>query len=362
MNMKTNLPFKSAPQSICILRLSALGDVCNLVPIVRTIQKYWPGTRITWVIGRVEHQLVGDIKGVEFVEYDKKSGLGGIVRLRRTLAGHRFSVLLQMQAALRASLIAMVIPTQVRLGFHRRMAKDFQWLFTHATTRALARPHNIDGYFSFLEAIGLNQRDLVWNIPIPEDARVFVDRRIGDIGKNYIVVSPCASSRFRNWRNWPARKYAQVIDYVSRRYGIQSILTGGPTDIEMEIGRRIRHHSTHPPVNLIGQTSIKQLLALIERSVAVISPDSGPIHMANALDVPPIGLYVSGNPLRGGPYLFQKWVVNAYPEAVLKKFGKSVDEIRWGKRVRDPEAIELVTVEAVKKKLDDVIAERNIFK
>jgi len=358
--MKTNLPFKSAPQSICILRLSALGDVCNLVPIVRTIRKYWPETRVTWVIGRVEHQLVGDIKGIEFIEYDKKSGLGGIVKLRKTLAERRFSVLLQMQAALRASLISLAIPAQVRLGFHPRMAKDFQWLFTHATTRALERPHNIDCYFSFLEAIGLNQRDLVWDIPIPEDARAFVDRRIGDIGRDYIVVSPCASARFRNWRNWPARKYAQVIDCAYRQYGIQSILTGSPTENEMEAARRIRHHSTHPPVNLIGRTNIKQLMALIERSVAVISPDSGPIHMANALGVPPIGLYVSGNPLRGGPYLFQKWVVNAYPEAVLKTFGKSVDEIRWGKRVRDPGAIELITVEAVKEKLDDVITERNI--
>lgn len=360
--MKTNLPFKSDPQSICILRLSALGDVCNLVPVVRTIRKYWPRTRVTWVIGRVEHQLVGDIKEIEFIEYDKKSGLDGIVKLRKKLTGRRFSVLLQMQAALRASLISLAIPAQIRLGFHPRTAKDFQGLFTQATTKALKRPHVIDGFFSFLEAIGLDQRDLLWNIPIPRDARTFVDRKIDATGRDYIVISPCSSARFRNWRNWPVRKYAQVIDYASRRYGIQTILTGGPTGDEMEIGRRIMHLATHKPVDLIGQTNIKQLMAIIDRSIAVISPDSGPIHLANALGVPPIGLYASSNPLRTGPYLFQKWVVNVYPEAVLKTFGKSVDEIRWGKRVRDPRAIELVTLEAVKEKLDDVITERNIIK
>ena len=360
--MKTNLPFKIAPESICILRLSALGDVCNMVPIVRTLRKHWPRTRVTWVIGRVEHQLVGDIEGIEFIEYDKKSGLVGVVKLRKKMVGRRFSVLLQMQSALRASLISLAIPAQIRLGFLPRMAKDFQWLFTHATTKALRHPHVIDGYFSFLAAIGLDQRELVWDIPIPKDARTYVDRRIGGMKRDYLVVSPCASVRFRNWRNWPVRKYAQIIDYAFHRYGLQTILTGGSTEEEMEIGRRIRHHSTHPPVNLIGQTSIKQLLALIERSVAVISPDSGPIHLANAQGVPPIGFYVAGNPLRGGPYLFQKWVVNAYPEAVLKTFGKSVDEVRWGKRVRDPEAIEFVSVAAVKEKIDAVIAERNIIK
>ncbi len=360
--MKTDLPFKNPPQSVCILRLSALGDVCNLVPIVRTLQKYWPHTRITWIVGRLESQLVGDISGVEFVAYDKRTGLKGVLQLKKRLAGRRFSVLLHMQAALRASLVSLVIPADIKLGFHPRMTKDFQWLFTRAVTKELDLPHVVDGFFSFLAAIGLDQREVKWDIPIPEAAREHARQLIDQIGADYLVVSPCSSDRFRNWRNWPAQQYAHLIDYAADQYGVQTVLTGGATLAESDFGRQIMALAAHPPVNLIGQTDIKQLLAIIERSMAVVSPDSGPIHLANAVGVPPLGLYATSNPMRTGPYLDRKWVVNAYPEAVRKILNKSADKVSWGKRVRDPAAITLVTLEAVREKLEIILSERNIAK
>ncbi|RTZ95808.1 MAG: glycosyl transferase [Deltaproteobacteria bacterium] len=360
--MKKDLPFNTPPASVCILRLSALGDVCNLVPVVRTLQKYWPETRITWIIGRLESRLLGDIDGVEFLVYDKKSGLKGILQLRKKLAGRRFSVLLHMQAALRASMVSLAIPADMRLGFHRRMAKDFQWLFTGATTRDLNHPHVVDGFFSFLEAMGLDQRELRWDIPIPEAARRSARQLIEPAGCKYMVISPCSSDRFRNWRNWPARQYARLIDFAAGQYGVKTVLTGGPTDMEVDMGDRVVNSAAHPPVNLIGRTDIKQLLAIIEGSMAVVSPDSGPVHLANAAGVPPVGLYASSNPLRTGPYLHRNWVVNAYPEAVRHILGKSVNGVSWGKRVRDPGAISLVTFEAVRNKLENVFSERNSVK
>lgn len=357
--MKIALPLKTVPESICILRLSALGDVCNMVPIIRTLQTTWPETKITWVIGQREHDLVGDIQGVEFLGYDKKSGLRGIRRLRKRLAGRSFSVLLQMQAALRASLISLVIPAHIRLGFHPQMAKDFQSHFTRFHTRALIRPHVIDGFFAFLEALGIDQRRLVWNIPIPESARTFVTQKLGKNKNGFIVISPCASVRYRNWREWPPQKYARIIDHAFNQFGLRTVLTGGPSAHENKIGGQIMDHATHAPVNLIGRTTVKELMALIEQAIAVIAPDSGPVHMANALGVPPIGLFATSNPERTGPYTFREWVVNGYPQAVRQTFGKSVDEIPWGKRVRNPDVIELITFDAVKKKLDDVLSRGN---
>ena len=81
--MKIELPFKSAPESICILRLSAIGDVCNVVPIVRTLHSYWPTTKISWIIGSLEHQLVDDISGVEFIVCNKKNGFGELIDLEK---------------------------------------------------------------------------------------------------------------------------------------------------------------------------------------------------------------------------------------------------------------------------------------
>lgn len=356
--MVPELPLKTVPESICILRLSALGDVCNMVPVVRTLQACWPQTAITWVIGQREHDLVGDIPGVEFIRYQKKTGLRGIWQLRNKLSGRHFSVLLLMQAALRASLLSLAIPARIRVGFHPQMAKDFQGFFTRFHTRALKQPHVIDGFFSFLEALGIGQRRMAWNIPVPENARNFVSQKLGEYRNNFFVISPCASVRYRNWRDWPAEKYARLIDHVYDRYGLRAVLTGGTTTHEVEVGRCIMDTTIHQPVNLIGRTSIKELMAVIEQAKAVVSPDSGPVHMANAMGVPPVGLYVTSNPERTGPYSVRKWVVNAYPTAVRQTYGKSVDDIPWGKRVRNPDAIELVTFNAVMKMLDGLFSER----
>ncbi len=354
--MPMRIPSKTPPESICLLRLSAIGDVCNAVPIVRTIQKYWPETEITWIVGKLEHELVGDMRGVRFHVYDKKNRLADLLKIRRTMARQRFAVLLQMQASLRASMVAIQIPADLKVGFHRQQAKDFQWLFTHAKTGPLHHAHVVDVFFAFLETIGLDQREMAWDIPIPDKARSFVADQISAPRGKYLVVSPCSSSRFRNWRNWRVERYAKLIDYAAQKYGIPTVLTGGPTEMETAYGRKILGLCRHKPLNLIGKTTVKELFAVIECAMAVVAPDSGPIHLANALGVPPIGLFASSNPDRTGPYLFRKWVVNAYPSAVERAFGKGVEHLPWGKRVRDPKAIDLIELSAVKEKVDAAVS------
>jgi heptosyltransferase I len=171
------------------------------------------------------------------------------------------------------------------------------------------------------------------------------------------MISPCSSTRARNWRNWSAQRYAQVLDHAVERHGMRVVLTGGPTTLEREYGAHITRMARHAPHNLIGSTNLKQLLALLQRGTVLISPDSGPAHMATCVGTPVIGLYATSNPLRAGPYLSQRWVVNKYPEALRADCGRSVDEVRWGQRVRSPDAMDLIGVDDVTSKLDELMAE-----
>lgn len=125
------LPLAEPPRSLCILRLSAIGDTCHVVPIVRTLQQAWPATQLTWIIGRTEARLMSLIEGVEFITVDKGAGLAARRALSAQLRGRRFDVLLHMQLALRASLVSLAAPAAVRLGFDRPRARELQWLFTN---------------------------------------------------------------------------------------------------------------------------------------------------------------------------------------------------------------------------------------
>src|SRR5699024_1057350 len=110
------LVMAAAPDSICLLRLSALGDCANIVPIVHTLQRHWPQTRLSWVINRSEAELVGDLPGVEFVVMDKKAGRAGLNALRQQMHNSHSDVLLHMHASWRANRVSLLIRADRRIG------------------------------------------------------------------------------------------------------------------------------------------------------------------------------------------------------------------------------------------------------
>ena len=123
----------STPKDICILRLSAIGDVCHAVSAVQAIQRHYPEAKITWVVGKIEAMLLQDMPGVEFVIFDEKQGKAAFKQLKETFKGRQFDVLLHMQVALRANLAARCIPAKVKVGFDWHRAKEGPVSYTHLT-------------------------------------------------------------------------------------------------------------------------------------------------------------------------------------------------------------------------------------
>ena len=348
------LPLAKPPRTICLLRLSAVGDVSHTVPVLRTLQAAWPTTRITWIIGRVEHSLIGDITGVEFIIFDKGKRWRAYRDIRYALRGRRFDLLLHMQMSLRASLLSLLVRADIKLGFDRERAKDMQWLFTNQRIDPGGREHVLDSLLGFPRALGIGQAALRWDIPIPEAAERFADLHV-DGGRPLLVLSPCSSMAYRNWT---ARGYAAVGDHAVAQHSMQVVISGGPTPIEREYGTAISALMRHPPLDLVGSTDLKQLLAVLRRAAVVIAPDSGTAHLATAVGTPVIGLYACTNPARARPYFSGDYVVSRYSEAVLREYGKPVDDLPWGIRVRTAGTMDLITVADVVAQLDRVMAAR----
>jgi len=352
------MPVLTAPaQSVCILRLSAVGDICHSLPVLRSIQAAWPQCKISWVIGRNEYQLVKTIDNVEFIVFDKGAGAAAYWRLWRQLRQRRFDVLLHLQMSLRASLVSLCIPAAIKLGFDRARAKDLQWLFSNAKIAAVEHQHVIDSFLGFVDAMGIQDHRLAWDIPIPPAALQRAEQllRLGndDDQRRLAIISPCSAMAYRNWS---VSGYSQLCQALQQR-GFRVVLTGGPSAIERQYGADIVAQCDAKPLNLIAKTSLPELLALLAKATFVISPDSGPAHMATAVNTPVIGLYACTNPDRARPYLSARYVVNRYPEAVRDKYRKSVTELPWGIRVRDPGTMDRISVADVLEKVDLLIAD-----
>ena len=346
----SSLPLAQPPRSVCILRLSALGDTCHVVPIVRTLQRVWPDTQLTWIIGKAEARLMSLVDGVEFITVDKRSGLG-LRHMRAQLRGRHFDVLLHMQLALRASLIARNVSATIKLGFDRARARELQWLFTNERIAPRAREHVLDSFFGFLAALGIKDRLVEWNIPLPETAHAYAERLIPD-ARPTLVISPCSSHVLRNWR---PERYAAVADYAARKHHMRVILCGGPSTLEVETGAAIEKAANTELINQIGRDTLPEMLALLARATALISPDSGPAHMATMVGTPVVGLYAATNPARSGPYLSRLWCVDAYAQAARRFRGRSPEKLPWTEKIEHRGVMDLISVEQVNAKLDELL-------
>lgn len=343
--------FGPPPKDICVVRLSAIGDTCHALAVVRNLQDNWPDARLTWVIGRGEAALLGDISGVEFIIFDKREGRAAYRPVVTALEGRHFDVALCMHASLRVNLLYPRLPTDRRLGFDRARARDFQWLFTNERIPAADGEHALDAMLGFARHLGAEPKAVRWDIPLPDAARRFAERHTD---ARTVVVSPVSSQRFNNYRNWPIDRYRAVCEHLTGTHGMQVVVTGGGSPEERRYADAL---SELPGVtSLVGKTGLKELVAVLERSAFVVCPDSGPVHMATAVNTPVLGLYATSNPQRTGPYRNRTWTVDRYPDAVARYLSKSPEDLRWGQRVRNPEAMELITIDEVNARVDALMA------
>lgn len=342
--------------SICVLRLSAIGDTCNAVAAVQAIQHQHPQATITWVIGKAEAALLQGLPGVEFVVFNKKEGFAAFRKLRQHMAGRHFDVLLQMQVALRANLASLCIPAKRRIGYDKARSKELHSLFINERIQPASRPHVLDTFLQFAAALGAPQTPPTWDIPVADEDQRWAQDQLAPNTRGHLVIVPAASARERNWA---PERYAAVADHAAQN-GFSVYLCGGPTELEQSLASGIIAACKHPPTNLVGQSSLKQLFALLQAADLVLAPDTGPAHMAVAAGTPVIGLYAHSNPARTGPYTWQGYVVDAYSPLVEQHLGKPADQLPWGQRLKGQELMDHVTTEQVCTMFDRAVTEQSL--
>lgn len=326
---------------MCLLRLSALGDVTHVVPLVRTLQAARPDTPIHWIIDKAGHKLLDGLPGVTFHAYDKKSGMAGVKELRKQLPPGRFEALLQMQVAFRANLLSAFIPAERRIGYDRSRSKDLHGLFINERIPDRPGIHVLDAIGSFCEPMGLRQTEVSWDLAVPPAASEWAAAQWQDDGRPVLMISPC-SSHVR--RNWYADRYAAVANHAAQR-GWKVVLCGGRSELERSMADAILAQLDTPALDLVGKDTLKQLPALLARANLVMTPDSGPMHIANAMGAKVLGLHAASNPHRSGPYSDRRYCVDRYDDAARKYLGKQAADLKWGTKIEFDDVMELITVE-----------------
>ncbi len=287
-----------APRSIAVVLLSAIGDVVHGMPIVTSLKRTWPEARITWVVQPVAHALVEPHPDVdEHVVFDRAAGPAAFRDFRTRVAGRRFDLVVTLQVYLKAGLLTALIDSPRKLGFDRRRARDFNWLFTSERIPAHEPQHVQDQYFEFLHHLGVEPVH-EWRFEFSQgesEARQAFFEKI-DRPALAVVVGTT-----RPGKNWLPQRYARVLEVAEADLGLQSVIVGSEHPAEGAAVRQVVESTGARPIVAL-RNDLRRLAWLLDGSALVLSPDTGPLHMASALETPVIGLYGYTDPKRVGPY------------------------------------------------------------
>jgi heptosyltransferase I len=352
---------ETPPREVCIVMLSALGDAVHVLPVVNALKRAWPETRITWLIQPVPFRLVRDHEAVDrFVVFHRRRGLAAwrsFRDARRLLkaglrpdgngdagrgpsAGGRFDLVLALQVYAKAGILTALTPGDVKLGFDRARARDLNWLVTNDRIPSHPVQHVQDQYFEFVEYLGVDPEPVTWDVPISDDDRAAQAAFFDGLDRPAAAIVVGTS---KPEKNWAPERYARVLDALEHDFGLRPVIVGGPSRVERELADAILARTGARVIDTLGD-DLGRLVWSLDGASLVISPDTGPLHLARALDTPVVGLYGYTNPKRYGPY-------RKYGELVVDGYARHPNEAYAPSMEYRPDGMTRVTVEAVLEKV-----------
>lgn len=297
---------------ICMVMMSAIGDVVHALPVITAIKRHRPHARITWILQAPGAALVNGHKDVdEILIFDRKAGWRGFWNLRKQLKTRPFDVVLDLQCYLKASIITAMCQSPIKLGLDRARAKELNWLFTNTKIPAKPLNHVQAHFLEFLDAMQISSQPLQWNIGPWTQERAWQTEFFTNIPKHRVALVAGTSNPLKDWL---PERMCELVDALEAQ-GLRTILVGGQSAREIALGKMLAQRCAHPPVHALG-SGLRNLVCILDGCDLVISPDTGPLHLAVALGKPVIGLYGYNSPTRVGPFGNDpKLLVDAYHDA-----------------------------------------------
>ena len=298
---------------VVIVMLSAIGDAVHVLPVANALRRAVPTMHLTWVIQPIPHILVQNHPAIdEFIIFQRRRGVSAVrefARMRRELRRRQFDLVIDLQVYFKAGLLTWFTRSAMKLGFDRRRARDLNWLFTSHRVPARADQHVQDQYFEFLAYLGIDHEPVEWNIAIAPEEREAQRRFFAQIDKPVCAVV-VGSSKAK--KDWLAERYARLLEIIEADFHHQTVLIGGPAPRERAMAAEVKRLTQAKPLDELGD-DLRRLVYIVDGCSLLVSPDTGPLHIARALETPVVGLYGYTNPKRSGPYRkYTELIVDGY--------------------------------------------------
>jgi len=305
------------PENILIIRLSAIGDVINVLPALRLLRSNFPDSSITWLVEDRASEIIRDHPDLdEVIIYPRKKWQRGILKVNRSLnvisetlsfykklRRNHYDLVIDFQGNLKSAVMNMITGSRNRLGFGKGYCKELNYLSTqHHAYPAGKKIHRIEKNLSLLKELDIETNFQRPELPVTRDDEEYISNFIegnADPSLPIIIIHP-GTSKFGSFKQWPAENYTLLADMILDRHKANVIITWGPGEVDTvnEIVKSMKHNA----LPACETKSIKQLTELIKRATLFIGGDTGPLHIASIMGIPVVGIYGPKDPAIYGPY------------------------------------------------------------
>lgn len=341
------------PDKITILRMSAIGDALMLLPAIRLLKKQFPNTQIDWLIDRPIASLFAEVSEVNIVAIDKPRSLKDYWQFKKNWSCKNVGQLISFQTSMVSNLVMGLLSADHKTGFGKPYSREGHSLFTNTTYDLPSKLHQVEVFHTLAARFsGLNNNVIIapedLSLPLDNIDILWAERELKSHLK-WIAINPMASTQEKTWSESNYIKLIKKLNIEYPEYHI--VLTGGPSEQEVQFSNSLQRQLTRPCLNLVGQTSLTQLAAVLRSVNLVISPDTGPLHLANAVSTPVIGLYAVTRPEYIGPYNQLQNCIDFYAKTAEQVLHKTVEQLPWQKKISSLDAINSISVDHVLSKV-----------
>ncbi len=296
-------------ERVAIVKLSSIGDVVHALPVASALKRSFSHLQITWI---TEERCAEMVTGNPYVHevltipgkawrhraWDPRTWQE-VHRIVSLLRSRRFQMTIDLQGLLKSAVVAWLTGAPIRIGYHWQ--REGAWLFNRVVPKEPTSVHVVQEYLDVARFLGADTERVEFPLYISPEADERVRCLLQEEGipsaEGFISINPSAGQPFKRWRT---ERWAELITLIDQQYHLPVVLVGGRAD--RPLADDIRARTPAPFVDLVGRTNLKELSAILRRSLLHICGDTGSAHISVALGKPVIGLYGPTNHLRTSPY------------------------------------------------------------
>lgn len=268
---------------VLVVRMGSMGDVIHTLPAVATLKHSISGSHVSWVIDPQWACLLAGNPFVDRVVLMDRHSMAGIKSAWRELRARRYALAVDFQGLFKSALVASVARPDRIVGFHQSQTREPLAALFYSKRVRTGAAHIVDRNLELAAASGASS--IVCTFPLPEG------NPEGNLpGGDFVLASPLAG-----WpgKQWPLENYTALARRLHDELNLSLVLNGPPRSasvLEQVSGAKVH------------LSSVPGLIHATRRALAVLGIDSGPMHLAAALEKPGVAVFGPTDPARNGPY------------------------------------------------------------